>query len=96
MRLQQPPPDPKAVRWYNLLMGSLYAFIAGLLLYFRFGPVERVLARLGRDPASESNWSPLAFNIITGAVVAYLLFQSLRSFRRALAPPPPPDDRDPD
>ncbi len=91
MRMRQAPPDPKSTRWYNLLMGCLYLLIAGLLLYFRLGPVERVLARLGRDVSTESNWTPLAFNAITGVVVAYLLWQGLRSFRRARALPPPPD-----
>ena len=40
MRMRQTPPDPRSTRWYNLLMGALYLLIAGLLLYFRLGPVD--------------------------------------------------------
>jgi threonine/homoserine/homoserine lactone efflux protein len=92
MRVRQASPDPRTTRWFNLLLGALYLFIAGLLLYFRLGPVERVLARFGGDPADGSSWTPLAFNVTTGVVVAYLLWQGLRGLRRALLLPPPPKD----
>jgi len=83
-------PDPRSTRWFNLLMGALYLFIAALMFYFRLGPVQRVMVRLGRDRMETSSWSPLAFNVITGVVIAYLLWQGLRSLRRALNPPATP------
>jgi hypothetical protein len=82
---RRPPPDPRTVTWFNLVMAVLYFLIAGLVVYFRLGPVERVLARLVRDGVQVPGWLPATLTLGAGVVAAYLAVQGVRSVRRALA-----------
>ncbi len=88
MTLPRRPPDPQSVGWFNLVLALLDFVIAGLVLYFRLGPVQRVLDRLVRDGVRVPAWLPLVFTAGTVVAVAWLAARGVQAVRRAL------EDRD--
>jgi hypothetical protein len=85
------------LRLLNATTAVLYGVTAGLVVYFRLGPVRRVLARVARDGAEIPAWMPAGFTIVTVLFVGFLVFQGARHLRRAFpsgrgGPPPPGGD----
>jgi hypothetical protein len=73
----------------NTVMALLYLATAGLIAYFRLGPVQRVMERLERDGAAIPAWFPLVFTAGPLTIGGFLLFQAGRYLRRSFVPPSP-------
>ncbi len=81
-----PRPDPRSVRWLSGVMAALYAATCALVIYFRLGPVSRVLARVERDGARVPAWMPAAFTVGAVVAAAFLAWKGAVYLRRALGP----------
>ena len=68
----------------NAILAGVYFFTAGLLVYFRLGPVRDVLVRLERDGARVDPWVPLLFTLGTFGAAGYLAWRGARALRRSL------------
>jgi len=69
-------------------MAALYAFVLGLLLYFRFVPYRRVMNRLAEEGVEMPAWFSSVFSVGLLVVAAFLLYRGIISLRKALRPPP--------
>ena len=83
------PAGPVAVKALSVTLALLYLATAGLIVYFRLGPVQRVMERLERDGAHIPDWFPLVFTVGPILIGAFLIFQGWRYLRRALVPTSP-------
>ncbi len=83
------PAGVRFVRGLNAVLALLYLATAGLIAYFRLGPVQRVMERLERDGAAVPAWFPVVFTAGPLIIGAFLLFQGGRYLRRSLVVPSP-------
>ena len=83
------PAGPRFFRGLNAVLGLLYLIIAGLIVYFRLGPVQRVMDRLVRDGVEPPAWFPVVFTVGPILIGAFLIFQGWRYLRRSLVLPSP-------
>jgi hypothetical protein len=75
------------MRWMYAFLAVLYAFVLGVLLYFRFGPYRRVMERLAEDGVAMPGWFSALFSFGILAVGLFLVWRGVGAARKALNPP---------
>lgn len=88
------PAGPRAARSLNVVLAMLYLATAGLIAYFRLGPVQRVMDRLDRDGVQAPAWFPVVFTVGPIIIGGFLVFQGWRYLRGALVLPSPRSEGD--
>jgi len=78
----QDPNASRGERYLQLVMSGLHVVLAGMLVYFRFGPAARVLSQLRARGLEIPAWLPLTMTVGVLAVAGFLALRGLRSFRR--------------
>jgi hypothetical protein len=75
-------PGP-AARVSNAVLALLYFLLAGMVLYFRFGPFARVIDRFRGEGAQVPSLYVWGGTAVLGGVALFLVWRGWRFLRRA-------------
>ena len=75
MKFYRAGPDAQAIRAVNGVLAALYFVVAGMLVYFRLGPFERLISRF---EVSETPLPAWFVPVFTGGIAVVGLFLILR------------------
>jgi hypothetical protein len=83
IRFQAPGegPSTRAERYLQLVVAVLHVVLAGMLLYFRFGPAAAVIEQLRDRGVAVPGWLPLGMTVGTLFVAGFLAVRGLHSYR---------------
>jgi hypothetical protein len=72
-----------AARASNAVLALLYFLLAGMVLYFRFGPFARVIDRFRGEGARIPSAYVWGGTVVLGGVALFLVWRGWRYLRRA-------------
>lgn len=84
MRIEKPGPNPRSVRLVHGAIAALYFVVAGMLVYFRLGPFERLIRRFETAETPLPAWFVPVFSGGIALVGLFLIFRGVTFLRKSL------------